>query len=434
MKVQPDGLIGAVLAAEGCGLRAMINGPGGCRSRALNLWRELSEEYLGEDPGSCRTEFLSRQSALPCTYLNGDDMVLGSGRKISEGLRSVLAASLGDIMLIDTLASGLQAADEDKSIRDAGAEGRVISAPSELSSMSAAEGYDASAALIAERYAGEGGEGRRPSLTVLGYTMADSSWHFGMQNIRELLSAMGVGEVHFIGCRSSVSDIPASFQSSAVIELHPENSEKTAEVYRKKGVPAIVPKAGSPVGFDAVRSFLEDVSDALDLSPDPALEMVRREEERCLRVLRNCDKDARAFRGQCCAVSGMPSDTLPVMRFLRDWFGLVPGSVRKQYCGPSVYDGEISAFLRECGAEDAAGAEPDPFSTAVFMSDGYEATEYKREHPRCSCMGISAPYARKAEFRDSSLVGLGGCRYILDGIINGRGEFSCGQPTMADFR
>lgn len=434
MNVQPDGLIGAILAAEGCGLKAMINGPGGCRSRALNLWRELSEEYLGEDPGSCRTEFLSRQSALPCTYLNGNDMVLGSGGKISEGLRSVLAASPGDIMLIDTLASGLQAADEKKSIRDADAEERVLAAPPELSSMSMAEGYDASTALIAERYAGKGGKDRRPSLTVLGYTMADSSWHFGMQNIRELLSAMGVGEVRFIGCRSSVSDIPASFQSSAAVEVHPENSAATAETYRKRGIPIIVPKAGSPVGFDAVRSFLEDVSDTLGLSPDPALAEVRREEGRCLRILRNCDKDVHAFRGQCCAVSGMPSDTLPIMRFLRDWFGLVPGSVRKQYCGPSVYDGEVSAFLGECGAEDAADTGPDPFSTAVFMSDGYEAAEYKRERPRCSCIGISAPYVRKAEFRDSSLVGLGGCRYLLDGIINGRGEFSCGQPTMADFR
>ncbi len=434
MKVRPDGLIGAVLAAEGCGLKAMINGPGGCRSRALNLWRELSEEYLGEDPGSCRTEFLSRQSALPCTYLNSDDMVLGSGEKISEGLRSVLAASTGDIMLIDTLASGLQAADEMKSIRDAGAEGKVLLAPPELSSMSAAEGYDASAALIAERYAGDGGEGRRPSLTVLGYTMADSSWHFGMQNLRELLSSMGIGEVHFIGCRSSAGEVPESFRSSAAVEVHPENSALTAEVYRKRGIPAVVPKAGSPIGFDSVRSFLEDVSDATGTSPDAAFKKVQEEEDRCLRVLRNCDKDARAFRGQCCALSGMPSDTLPLMRFLRDWFGLVPCSVRKQYCGPSVYDGEVSAFLKECGAEEAADARPDPFATAVFMSDGYEAEEYRREHSRCSCMGISAPYARKAEFRDSSLVGLGGCRYLLDGIINGRGEFSCGQPTMADFR
>ena len=89
MRLGPDGFLGAVLAAEGCGAKAMINGPGGCRSRTLNLWRELSIEYGGEESGCCRSKYLSRQSHLPCTYLNSDDMVLGSGNKMTDGLRSV---------------------------------------------------------------------------------------------------------------------------------------------------------------------------------------------------------------------------------------------------------------------------------------------------------------------------------------------------------
>ena len=444
MRICPDGFLGAVLGAEGCGVRAVINGPGGCRSRAVALWRELSEEYLGEDPGCCLSENFSRQSALPCTYLTGADMVLGSTDRISGGLRSVLSAVPGDVMLIGTLASSLQAADIDAAVRAAGAEDRIVPAPEGLSSMSFAEGFDAAAAEIARRAAVKadgacggpaGGSGRGESVTVLGYTVADASWHFGMENIRSLLSLLGADEVSFIGCLSSEEDLEASLSSSsAAVEVHPEMCRRTAEVYRESGIRAVVPKAGAPVGFDAIRSFLNDVSDAIGASPDAALKAVDAEEERCMRILRNCDKDARAFRGLCCAAGGMPSDLLPLLRFMRDWFGMLPGSVEKMYCGESVCDPNLERFLRDAGAEDSIGAVPDPLSTAAFFSDGYTAAEYKAEHPRCACVGISMPFARKAEFRDSSIVGLGGCRFLLDGLINGRGEFSCGQPTMADFR
>lgn len=433
MRLGPDGFLGAVLAAEGCGAKAMINGPGGCRSRTLNLWRELSIEYGGEESGCCRSKYLSRQSHLPCTYLNSDDMVLGSGNKMTDGLRSVSSASSEDIVLIDTLGASLQVADRGKAVRDSGTEGRTVLSDDDLSALSMAEGFDRTVSALV-RNAGLGKGERKGHVSILGYSLADSCWNYGKENISRLLALMDVETDSFVGCGSSKAEISSSGMSEAVVLLHPEMSAETSEVYRSAGCGTVVPRKGAPIGFPAIRSFLEDVADATGTSPDHALEAVDAEEERIFRILRNCDKDSRAFRGLCCALKGMPSDTLPLMEWMYGLFGMVPSSVEKAYCGGSVYDAGISHFLEETDCSGALGRKVGGRGLAAVFTDGLGAEEYKALHPEVACIGISMPYARKGEFMDRSLVGLGGCRYLLDSLINGCGEFRCGQPTMADFR
>jgi hypothetical protein len=117
-----------------------------------------------------------------------------------------------------------------------------------------------------------------------------------------------------------------------------------------------------------------------------------------------------------------------------DLFLLVPGSVRNRFCSDSVYQKDIDAFLGEIGCSDAYSNDTDVLSTAVMFADGLSSELYKIDHPIASCVPISMPYAKKVELVDRSLVGLGGARNILDTLANNIGRFSCGQPTMADFR
>ena len=151
MMTEPDGILGTVLAAQGCGLKAMINGPGGCRSRTVNLYRELSVEYSGEESGCCRSKYMSRQSNIPCTYLNSDDMILGSGNKISDGLSSVASATDKDIVLIDTLGASVQVTDMEAAVKRSGTEDRVILTEGDLSGLSLAEGFDRTVRSVMER-------------------------------------------------------------------------------------------------------------------------------------------------------------------------------------------------------------------------------------------------------------------------------------------
>lgn len=433
MITEPDGFLGAVLAAEGCGANALINGPGGCRSRAINLWRELSAEYVSENPQCCRSRYYSRQSHLPCTYLNSEDMVLGSGNKIADSLRSVSSISDKDTVLIDALGASLQVTDRNKAVIDSGTENSTVLSDEDLAHLSFSEAFDRTVASLTEHAGLETG-GKENTVSILGYSYADSSWNFGKKNLSYLLGLMDLEVVCYSGCRTTKAEISRSGTSEAVILIHPEMSEETSEVYRKNGCRTVVPSFGSPIGFDAIRSFVNEVADATGTSPDMALKTIDCEEEKMRRILRNCDKESRSFRGYCSAFKGLPSDICPLMEWMYDYFGLLPSSVEPVFCRDSVYSDRIRGFLKNTGSPDAYGRPVRDSGLKTLFTDGFAAEDYKARHPAVSCIGITMPFARKGEFVDRSLVGLGGCRYILDSVINGLGEFKCGQPTMADFR
>lgn len=435
MRNEPDGLIGAVIAAEGCGAKAFINGPGGCRSRALNLWRELSEAYAGEEEGCCRSKFLSRQSHLPCTYLNSDDIVLGSANKIAEGLGSVAKATEGTMVLIDTLGASVQVADREAAAARSGAGDRVVLADPDLSSMPMADGYDSTLARLAA-HAGlrgrtEDGERR---VCVLGYSIADPSWIQGRRSLTALLREAGADDVVFAGCGCTEEDIARSGDSGLCVLLRPEMSARTSALYRDNGVPVLTPSRGAPIGYDATRSLVREVAGALGTDPTEALAHVDAEEREVRSVLMSSDKDARSLRGYGMSLTGMASEVLPLMRWMYDYFTLVPVSVDVVRCGPSPYDGEMRSFLEGIGCSDALGRDASAPGADVWFGDGLSAAYYKDAHPTAACVGISMPFAEKCQILDRGIMGTGGCRYILDSVINGTGLFRCGQPTMADFR
>ena len=183
-----------------------------------------------------------------------------------------------------------------------------------------------------------------------------------------------------------------------------------------------------------MRSFVKMISEKAGTSPDRALARIDEEEDSVKKVLINSDKDIRVLRGQPMTVEGIPSDILPLMRWIYDMFLLVPTSVRNRFCSSSPYQRDIDSFLEGIGCGNAYSEGTDPLSTYAVFSDGLSSELYKLEHPMASCIAISMPYAKKVELVDRSLVGLGGARNILDTLANGIGRFSCGQPTMADFR
>ena len=104
MILRPDGTLGAVLASESLGLTdTLVNGAGGCRSRTQIMLRDLMSTYKEEDTRCCGSRFFSRQSRLPCTYINGDDIVFGTGCKVSEGISSVSSITGKPTSVVETL-------------------------------------------------------------------------------------------------------------------------------------------------------------------------------------------------------------------------------------------------------------------------------------------------------------------------------------------
>ncbi len=427
MNLEPDGLLGAVVASESLGMTdTMINGAGGCRSRSQIMIHDLIPTYRKEDRACCQSKYFSRQSRLPCTYLNNDDIVFGTAQKVSEGIGSVSGVTGRRTLLVDTLGASLVCTDYSGLT---GVEGRdPIMMDADLSGMGFAEGYDT--AMCALLQSADIPDGGRNGVNLLGYGIADPGWEAGAKELRDLLSPMGV-EVNCIpGCLPTAEEIQSIGSARLNVMVRPEYCSKTAGMLGKRfGTPSLRPSAGAPIGYGAMRSFVEEIADALGVDPTPSLERIDAEERSVRAVLMNFDRAPLGLHAKGFVAEGDSSTLYPLMKWMIGTFGMAP---RRITMTDGAYLGEISSYLKGLGFSDAlegTGGEVD----AVFC-DGMKALEGRLSVTPASYVEIRIPRGRHMDLMGRCLVGTRGCRYILDELFNNITRFRCGQPTEVDYR
>lgn len=428
MRLEPDGLLGAVIASESLGMTdTMINGAGGCRSRAQIMLHDLIPAYAPENTGCCRSKYFSRQSRLPCTYMNNEDVVFGASAKISEGVESVSEVTGRRVVLLDTLGASLICTD---GARIGTRTGRPLTVEGDLSSMSMCEGYDRTVAAILSETDIEGGCTDAPSVNLLGYGIQDPGWEQGSEDLRRLLSAMGVETVCVPGCMPERSRIGDIGKASLNVMARPEYCMRTAEMLETRfGTPKLRLSKGAPVGYSAIRSFVREIASALGTDPSPALEMIDSEASAVHKVLMNYDRAPAGLRAKGFSIEGESSTALPLASWMAESFGMVPRSIRLT---DSEYLPEITGLLRSIDAEDALENAED--GADVVFCDGIRALEGRLSRTTVSYVETRLPRGRHLDLMGRCVVGLKGCRYILDEMLNGVVRFRCGQPTEVDMR
>ncbi|MCQ2085473.1 MAG: nitrogenase component 1 [archaeon] len=433
---EADGFMGAITASQSVkGLKAMINGPGGCRSRAMNFLRETLIEYRGDDSCCCKSKYMSRVSMLPCTHLNADDIILGSGSKITDGIKSVISSTQSDVVLIDTLGASVQVVDREQAVQESGFADKVILSHDDLSDFSFAEGFDNTMMRIVAHYVKDKRSSEKLKVNILGYTQVDRSWDYGKMEIARILDYLGLEIVTFVGCDCTVQELKESASASLNILIHPEYSIQTAKWYEQElGIPYLVPSEGTPIGFDSIRSFIREISEKLGIDNALAMEAVDYEERKVFMIIQNYDKFANGLRGSSAAFCGLESDVVPIMKLVYEYFNVAPRSVVLRGENGSLAFGKALTYLSEINFAESLGKPVSPRNLSLYFTDGLTAEGYRDSNPSVNCIGIMFPYPDTVPFADRCLIGFSGTRNLLDQIMNGMKRFTCGQPTPADFR
>ena len=435
MRGDCDGFLGAVMAAEGTkGFKALINGPGGCRSRTQIL---MNEQFLviSDDMSGCsKSPFMSKQTRVPCTFLNNNDIVFGTADKLSEGMRSVIEATGDSVVLIDTLGASVQVADRESAAVRSGFGDRVVIADPDISSLSFSQGFDDTMCRIISHIGPENGKEGKKKVNILGYGAFDADWVYGMDSLRGLLKMMGAEIVSFVGL-DSAETLKRSGEADLNIMIHPECARKTAEWYSDNlGIPFVEPSMGAPIGYLSIRKFIDEISGILGSDIGDAVKILDEDERRMMKIVRNYDKFSGGLRCGDMGLEGMPSNVLPVMAWMYDTFSMVPEYIDiRRTTDPRESEG-IRGFLKEIDCLDALETRSPSGDIKVMFTDGLSAEYYKFDHPKMAAVGFEMPYKGVYGLIDRSLLWINGCHVLLDGVINGIGNFRCGQPTGIDFR
>ena len=427
MRNEADGMLGAVMASESLGLTdTMINGAGGCRSRMQIMMHDLIPKYYPENMGCCRSKYFSRQSRLPCTYLNNDDYIFGSAQKISKGIESVSEVTGKRTVLLDTLGASLVCTDYSGLTGSSKTDPIFING--DLSSMKVCEGYDLVMNTILSSIDIDGGDG--DGVNILGYGIMDLGWNTGADHISMLLEMMGVKVNCILGCLPDKESIKNIGNASLNIMIHPEFCRLTAEGLRQRfGTDSLRPSMGAPIGYDSLRSFVKEVAERLKVDPSPALGFIDAEAEQVHQILMNYDRLPFSMHAKGFTIHGDSSVAYPLMRWVMEAFGMAP---RHIMLNDDEYLHEIDGYLKESGFAKALEGIDGPVE--VVFSDGMDALQGRMNPSTTSHVEICLPRGRSLDLMNRTLIGCPGARYILDEMFNNNVRFRCGQPTDVIYR
>lgn len=425
--MEPDGLLGAIIASESLGMtQTLVDGAGGCRSRAQIVLHELIQEYIPVDPSRYASGYFSRQSRMPCTYLNGDDLVFGARDKVADGFRTVTGSTGSGAALLDTLGASLLCTDTG-GLEDGSGKGPVT-VDGDLSAMSFREGYDAmTASILEDAVAPSDQDG---SVNILGYGIQDIGWRTGEAELRRLLGAMGVRVNAVPGCMPTSEEVGSMGMASLNVMLRPELCGRTADALRRiTGAEALRLSMGAPVGYAATRSLVREVAEALDRDPAPALAIVDADEREVRGILTNYERLPLGLHARGFSADGESSTVYPLLRWMHGTFGMAP---RRIACTDGEYSGEIRRYLEEAGFDDPEMCSEG--ESEVVFTDGLSALRGDLDGGPTAFVEVRMPRGRKVDLMGRCLIGTAGCRYILDSVFNGIRRFRCGQPAELDLR
>lgn len=427
MNTEPDGLLGAMIASEALGLtETLVNGAGGCRSRAQIMMHMLDQSYRGENWDRMGSSCYSRQSRLPCTFLNGDDIVFGSAGKVSDSMASARGPDGRGVILLDTLGASLICTDR-RSTDPCGSDGAVF-VDGDLSGMSFREGFDRTVGTILSSADLE--EGDDGTVNLLGYGIMDPGWEYGAEELRSLLSLMDIEVNTIVGCKGN-RDVRRCGTASLNVMIRPEYCSVTADSLRSLcGTPTLRLDAGAPVGYDSTRSFVIQVAEAMDRDPAPALDRIDRDMRKVHSILMENDRIPRGLHGRGMEMEGTSSTVYPLLRWMVEKFGMAP---RRIHVTDGAYLDGISGYLSSIGFGDALEGRPEQDPDVMFC-DGIRALEGRLSAAPTSFVEIEVPRGRTMDLMGRCVVGTAGCRYILDEVFNNATRFRCGQPTDMDSR
>jgi len=420
MSVDADGLTGSLLAIESIpDARAILNGPGGCRNYHSFLSElHIPRQTMRDDP-SFQERYFFGQARVPCTYLDEEDYICGGADKVEDLLQVV--KDKGDTLsvIINSPGAALIGDDIEGAIARSGLSERMLSLDDVLVSTPISSSYDATIRSLVSWLDIPQAEKSGSAVNLLGLSIMNKGWRHDVVELRRTLKQMGLEVLSTPGAGSTVGKIADSVRASCNIVVCPELGLRTAELYKERyGIPYIVPAEGAPVGFKAVRSWIEQIAQVTGSDRTGAVLSLSSFQVEASRLLREFQFHTTLPRGATFAIKADSSVALPLTEFLITYLGMVPVAVQ---VNPGEYRPmaeRLHSLLQDMGFGDAWERDITYGQADIVLADGHSVRLLKRMGACRGGVDLGLPSMDRFDFTPRPIFGPQGTMHILDEIVN----------------
>jgi len=430
-ELRPDALTGAACAFEGIkGGVCLLNAPTGCKFYTSYVVDTQNSRNSSFDPLEYSERFYFGQPRVPSTYLDEEDYIYGTIKKVEEALRILdkkdgvkfigIANSSGTSLIGDDLEGLVKGLNLKKPVVIAEGAGLQGSMP---------QGFRSATLSIVKRFL-EPTERKKPKgVNLIGPMICQHNYENDIEEVIRMLSLLGVEVISVISADLEFDSLVNATQAELNIVLYEEYGEEVAQEFEKIfGIPYI--SAGdtpSPFGIYAAESFLEKVAEFFGIPKKPIEEESKRVRMRCYPVLARASSVRGLPKGTTFGIFGESSQVVPLVWFLHDYLGMYPVVIGLKEVGEKSKR-LLEMFLRERDIDSLVLSIPN----ILELEEALRATHPKiilgssleerlaksiwRSPP--PFVGISFPVWGKVTITHRPFIGFRGVLALVEDIIN----------------
>lgn len=413
---RPDGFYGSMLASESLidGM-TILHGPGGCRG----LSASYSSRYVPREFTTIEGDFFFHRSRIPCTYVDCDDYIYGASKKVGMILDlleskdtkfAVVLESPGASLIGDKL--------QDEVIGSDMSEKTVILGKC-LMSETFARGYDETLCQIAKKLTKKKDK-TKGKVNIVGLPFIAKGCFPLLRELHYLLGVMGLEVIADIGAACTIEQMRQSSEAAANVCICPEYFAETGRYYENElGIPLVRGPLGAPIGYDAISAWISEIAKVTGCDAGPALRIVKDEQDEVFRCI-NASLGIGEFSNfYTFSLMAEPSIALPLTQFLIKGARVAPVCIELTE-KDEEYERILKELLERTWNLDSLGKEFGSVQSEIAFGPG-GMCEYMLQKGVCStAIDISVPSKDYLDIAPKSIIGLDGCRRIMEKVSNTR--------------
>jgi len=438
--ITPDGLTGSIFAAEGVrNALTILNGPTGCKFYHSAIADSQTIRQSEFDPHVYSDLWYFGHPRVPCTYLDRDDYIYGSEKKLREILAFVRENAVYDLIcIINSPAAALIGDDLKGFARKTDERNPVVVIESPGYSTDVSVGFETATFHILKALLPEGARTpqmsqspkfsesalsnkQKKSVNIIGLSIYHKYHRGDVRELARMFSLCGIHVNCFLCGGGTVGEIQTVPEADLNVVIHPEYGLKTAAWLEETYGTPWYSLSHAPVGFEASERMVREVSERLGCDASGFFEESARARADAYAFVSRVNSLTGLPKGTDIAIEGTWSELAAYAGFLVKYFGMHIDGL--SVLGPDADCAKETclALLKSFGMEDALERDiMDTRAELVFASGGLIAALRLSSPSRpFSGIEISLPTMGYLDVIPKSHLGLSGALLLTEEVLNG---------------
>jgi len=411
----PEGIFGISLAFEGItDAVTIINGPTGCKSYpawfAEHAYPCRDKTSYTDEPFKYYKKFFFTQPRVPCTYMDGDDYIMGTEGKLDEVFDAVKELKPNLIGMINSPGASLIG----ETLKLSSEKGVIVKIESPMPSVPLGEGFQDAVIRILEKLEPKKKK-KRKGVNLVGISIFDLGWEDSIGDLKYLLNLCNIDVNTTIAAGCTVQELRDSGGAELNVIVHRNFGSEIAKWYESNlDVPYAESAMGAPIGFDALEDWIKIICKELKKDPSNALKAIKEKRTRAANVLLALYTVHKPTTGHTFSVEAQGSLAYPIMTFLYSYLGILPIALNTGT--DRLFDREIKEFIEKNELDVSDEVFDTPADVMIGSGDSVASAMYRGLIPEG--FDIARPGRIIVPLKERPVLGLNGTMRLLDGVMN----------------